>query len=706
MLSSFVTLQNSFSSLFPLRNKLKNKNFSGIKSKIENRSSRFHSNILCHLKSSLCKILIQNGIKLIKKGKSYVAICPFHVEKTPSFSIDDEKNVYHCFGCGESGNLESFIRKIKKESYLKNSANFSIDLQRNNINFNEAGGNFRKYNEESYLFEHNTLILIQIACNYYQKLVAKNKVSKVYFFTRGISPLTAKFYRLGYSCITKESLFKLFFNFNVDLEYIIQSGLFCKKTGILYDMFQNRLIIPIFDQKGLIIGFGGRLIANLKFPKYLNSPDSPVFKKSRCTYSEFNFKIINKFKPKIGILVEGYMDSIVLVQNGIRFSLASLGTGISRYHLQRTFILTQNNHILLCLDCDSSGKEAAKKSFLILFEKNKNIKLRISISDIDKFKDPDEFTYFKGGFAFTNYIINNTKPGILWIENLCYNFNKDIAFFLNSIVYEIAIVLVKIFNNNIADSSMHVFARILLRENSRLTSKIDYFFYKSILQNIKLNKQSNKFNIKRDFNLFNKKKVIDYFGLQKITRDNFINEKKFFFASFILFRIGQDIFYNNFCCFLHFSDYSKYIFQKRRNVRLLNSNVLTFEHYWDEVFSYREIKEILNENTDEYFMKIFNINMNNLLKVKMTSKSFDNFFKANVIYLLITKKNSMLKDLGKFQFIEKKLTSIFILNKKPLNKCNKKRMAIFENKKKKKGKLINELNAHILYVVKFKTVLF
>jgi DNA primase len=493
----------------------------------------FHKNIICGFKISLCKVIIQHEIELIKRGKSYVALCPFHNEKTPSFYVNDEKNIYHCFGCGKSGNVESFIKEIKKKKKLNNFYRLPGQLNTNIHNFNNMYKGLNLYSERTHLFEFSNLILIQIANNYYEKLVQLNVTAKIYFYTRGISPLTSKIYKLGYSNISKETLFKLFCNFYVNKEKTLETGLIHKKSGVFYDIFQNRIMIPIMDQKGLIIGFGGRLVIDTKFPKYLNSSDSPVFKKSRCSYSEYSFVNINIQKPKIGILVEGYMDSIVLVQNGIRFSLASMGTGISKYYLQRTLILNQNKHVLFCFDGDISGKNAAKKNFLNLSQKIKKKEFKISISIIKEFKDPDEFSYYKGGFDFTEDIINSTKPGILWIENFCDYFHEDLTYYINIITIEVIIVLVRMFNGNTLTKHINLFLKIFLKKKFPSKLSTQYFFNRYILYLIKINEEIIISNRKKNSNFFENKSSIELLESDNISKKNLIIQKKVFFFLFL-----------------------------------------------------------------------------------------------------------------------------------------------------------------------------
>ena len=672
-----------------------------------NRSNKnninFHSSIKYNFQSSLCRVIYQNGIELIKKGNSYVAICPFHLEKTPSFYVNEEKNIYHCFGCGKSGNLQSFIKELEKKKKLNKSFNYSTLLDNNNINFNKFQKKLYKRNEQTYLFGYSNLILIQIASNYYEKLVDIDKVAKTYLYTRGVSPLTAKIYKLGYSIITKQSLFKFFCNFYVNQEKSLESGLITKKAGIFYDMFQDRIIIPIFDQKGIIIGFGGRLVINKKFPKYLNSVESPIFKKNRSIYSEFNFKCINMSKPKMGILVEGYMDSIILVQNGIRFSLASMGTATSKYHLQRALILSQNKHILLCFDQDISGQNAAKKSFLNLSEKIKNKEFKISISLFSTYKDPDDFCYFKGGFDFTEHIINKTEPGIIWIEKFSYYFDKDVTCFLNNIICEIVTLLVQIFNKDSMVKYINIFTKILLREKQQSKISIKYLLNKYILQ-IKNSDEEMIKNIEKIkiLKLLNNKKIIKLFEPKKVIESQFINEKKIFFCSFFLGRIGDDIFHNNFCSFFYFYDYSKYIYEKRRNIRFLKCDCSTFEYYWEDIYLFSKFRQILIENTDEYFMKIFNINKINLKKIKISFELLDNLNKDNTLELLIKKKNATMRILGKFEFFEKKSKNLIECVRKNDRFDYRKRIQIFKNYLEKKKLVTENTSLHILHNEKFK----
>jgi DNA primase catalytic core len=672
-----INIKNSITSYLCFK---KNKSF-----------KKFHFNILCRFNSSLSQLISKNGIKLVQRGKSFVAICPFHIEKTPSFYIDDEKGIYHCFGCGESGNFATFIKKIRKNNLAYNRF-FEYSVIYKNSKYLPI------YSEKFYLSSYSTLVIIEIACKYYEKLLYNNKIGKIYFFTRGISFIISKIYRLGYSVTIKNDLSKLFISHGLKYNDIIRSGITTQKSGIFFDIFQNRLIIPITNKKGIIVGFGGRLFIASKSPKYLNSSDSPVFKKNRCMYSEFNLKNLNRIKPKIGVLVEGYMDSLILIQNGIRFSTASLGTGISKHHLQRAVLLSKNNHIIFCLDNDKAGREASKKILLNIANEVKKNQLKISISSLGKFKDPDEFTYFRGSYSFIQLVVNTSKPGIIWLENFFYTSHLDFAFYINYVTYEFVFVLSKFIENKIVVDLLKIFVKSLLGENQIDKIKMNYFFQKNNLEFNRIVGQMIEQKKKKIYKLFEKKKKINDFKSRYKNENFYSYEKKIIFILLFLNKIGNDISYNNISCLFYFSDYSKFMFQTQKNFSDRVSHISIFEYYWDDFFLDEKNNQIFIKNIDMYFLKNFNINKAKIIETKITTHSIDHNLKQTLVHILIDKRGSLVKNLSKIIFLEKKINSKLDYFQNEIRNSDKKMLIIFLNRKKKKLKLLEQLGLEIIKI--------
>nr|UXY87435.1 DNA primase [Cryptomonas sp.] len=663
---------------------------------------RFILRILCKNEYCLSDVIGEYGIKLDKKEKSFVGLCPFHIEKTPSFHVNDEKGVYHCFGCGASGNIESFIKKkglklnfSRKKNLFKN---YELGIKEKNF--------FEKYNERFYLASFKTLILIQIASKYYEKLLDISKMAKIYFFTRGISLLTAKIYRLGYSNANREVLSKLFKNYGFKEEQIIETGLVNRFSGMLFDIFQNRLVIPILNKEGIIIGFGGRLLNNTKFPKYLNSYDSPIFKKNRCLFADYNFSSFNKTKPKISVLVEGYMDSVILMQNGFRISTASLGTGVNRYHLTRAGIIVRNNHVIFSFDNDQAGKKAIQKSFLDRAKKIIKNELKISVSSIPNYynyKDPDEFSYFRGVYFYTIETINNSIPGLLWIEYSFYNFHQDIALFINKIISGSIVILLNFFENLEIDNLANKFFITILRNDSIFKSKISYFFSRNILEHLVGYIDSNEPSKKKNFYIFLKnKREYEWYG--KINNGNirFIVEKKLVFLTFFFQMLNEDIYHNLFNCSFCFSKYSGFLFQKYQTIILFDVQMTSYEYYWKEIYLQENFYQVLLQNTDYYYIRILDFQKERLFEMNITSKIFDNILSELTVTTLLSKRIRAAKNLSKIHFKQPKLNECLFPGINDFYNQSKKKLKLFQEQSKKRKILINQIDYQIDLIRNFK----
>ena len=389
----------------------------------------------------ISKIALKYGLNLIVSGKSYKALCPFHAEKTPSFLLNDQIGAYHCFGCGASGNsyklfkyLESKILFKKIDKSKKKSGDFDL-AQKNHKNiYHIEKTNFSK------LISCHSLWLLQITWGFFMGILQQNKLLKVLIFSRGVSVCSSQIYGLGYAPGGKNLLFKYLNESGLKITNIIRSGLVYSKRNMLSikisieykkneiynfsDVFQDRIIIPIRNNKGAIIGFGGRNINKNEFAKYINSSDSGIFRKKKSLFSE---EIISASLNKLFrtmILTEGYLDSIGLFQNGIKFSSASLGTSFKNFQIRRLHLLSCNCHIIIYFDLDNAGDIASKKILANTFEKLTTSLFCISMAGyyaLENLKDPDDFLYFQGSSRVTENILNCSLPVMKWLENKMVN---------------------------------------------------------------------------------------------------------------------------------------------------------------------------------------------------------------------------------------------------------------------------------------------
>ena len=334
--------------------------------------------------------LIDSHTPLKKTGTNYVACCPFHNEKTPSFSVSRNKQFFHCFGCGVSGNAISFLMMLNNLDFIEaieDIASFvGIEVPREENTY-QAG---EKKEDLNSLY----LLMDQITDFYVQQLRTNEEGKKAveYLKVRGINSDCANEFLLGYAPNEWKALANSF-----EHNALIKAGLLVnKEDGQVYDRFRNRIIFPIRDKRGRILGFGGRVMDN-SLPKYLNSPETPLFHKGNEVYGLY--ELLKKIpKPPQILIVEGYMDVISLSQFGINYAVAVLGTAISQTHLNLLFRFSPE--IVLCFDGDKAGISAAWKAMEPVFLSLKdNRSCRIMLLPLNQ--DPDSLIRKEGLTNFT-----------------------------------------------------------------------------------------------------------------------------------------------------------------------------------------------------------------------------------------------------------------------------------------------------------------
>ena len=290
--------------------------------------------------------LIDGYVPLKKQGNSFVARCPFHSEKTPSFNVVANKQFYHCFGCGASGNAISFMMDYLKQDFITTvetlAAKLSMEVPRD-----EKTKQQQQFSQDHYQ-------LLDKVSRYYQQQLPQSPQAIDYLKSRGLSGEIAKHYQLGYA---PEGWHHLESIFKHERKGLLTTGMLIEKDdGNHYDRYRNRIMFPIHDKRGRIIGFGGRTIKPDDKPKYLNSPETVLFQKGRELYGLHQAIQGSKQLPFI-VVVEGYMDVIALAQHGITSAVATLGTATSQAHIQLMARHTQQ--LIFCFDGDEAGKQAA-----------------------------------------------------------------------------------------------------------------------------------------------------------------------------------------------------------------------------------------------------------------------------------------------------------------------------------------------------------
>ncbi|MDC4437610.1 DNA primase [Acinetobacter baumannii] len=377
--------------------------------------------------------LIGQRVKLKKTGRTYSGCCPFHQEKTPSFHVYRDKQYYHCFGCQANGNAIRFLMDIDNRNFIdvmkELSSNTGVELPKDNtdnkklsytrqvtkpstppktvaepttqapiedqyntfepVYFDDPFAQFEQpFSFDEPVQEGNLYDLLENVAQFYEHQLPTSQKAKNYFKQRGLSDQTIQFWRLGYAPEDWQHLEKAF---PYDIEGLKQLGLIrSSDSGRDFDLLRDRVIFPIRDPKGRVVGFGGRALNDEIKPKYINSPDSEVFHKNQLLYGLYEGR---KLKANDWLMVEGYMDVIALQQYGITGAVATLGTASNTEHLNILF--KQNNRITIAFDGDAAGQKAARRTLEIalpLLNDGRELKFFVLPND----HDPDSLIRREG----------------------------------------------------------------------------------------------------------------------------------------------------------------------------------------------------------------------------------------------------------------------------------------------------------------------
>lgn len=353
--------------------------------------------------------VISEYMTLKRSGSNYTALCPFHSEKTPSFSVSSSKQIFYCFGCGVGGNVIAFVQKIERIEFVEA---VKLLAERAGIQLREDKDprQLERAKLQKSLYRINT----EAARFFYSNLGADKKAME-YLTRRGLSDTIIKRFGLGYAPDKWQGLLEYLGKRGFSTELLYKAGLVARKeeTGRYYDKFRNRVMFPIIDLKGNVIAFGGRVMDDSK-PKYLNSPDTPVFNKG---YNIYGLNFVKKVQNLENIIVvEGYMDAIALHQFGVNNAVASLGTAFTEN--QAKLLKRFSNEIIISYDSDLAGQTATMKGLSILEKAGCVVK----VLSLPSGKDPDEYIRKEGMDAFRDRI----RKSISLIEYKLENIKKGL----------------------------------------------------------------------------------------------------------------------------------------------------------------------------------------------------------------------------------------------------------------------------------------
>ena len=353
--------------------------------------------------------LVDNHVPLKKAGKNYQACCPFHTEKSPSFTVSSDKQFYHCFGCGAHGNAISFVMEYERLDFvdaieeLAGFLNIEVPHEEDNLSPAQKQQQFQAQQQR----QDDYQLLEKISRFYQQQLkVSPDKNTVIdYLKNRGLTGEIVKAFGIGYIGDNWDGMMKVFANNNSTTAQLVDLGMAIQgDKNRPYDRFRGRVMFPIRDKRGRVIGFGGRVLAD-GTPKYLNSPETRIYHKGQELYGLFEAKQASKNLTRL-VVVEGYMDVVALAQHGVNYAVASLGTATTPEQLQTLFRTVKE--VICCYDGDRAGRDAAWRAMdnaLPLIRDGYVLKF-VFLPDGE---DPDSLIRAQGQQAFET-IIDNAKP--------------------------------------------------------------------------------------------------------------------------------------------------------------------------------------------------------------------------------------------------------------------------------------------------------
>lgn len=412
---------------------------------------------------------ISQYMTLKRKGRNYFGLCPFHNEKSPSFSVSPDKQIFHCFGCGVGGDVINFVKKIENIGFLDS---VRLLAEKSGI---QLPNDISKAEEENIKLKNRIYKINELAAKFYHENLYKptSKIAQDYIKKRKLNNATLKSFLMGYASNSSNELLRYLKEQGFTEEELLASCLIGKSDRGYYDKFRNRLMIPIRDERGRFIAFGGRVLDDSK-PKYINSPENIVYSKGRNLFG-LNVAREGVHGPlKRLLIVEGYMDAISLYQRGITNVVASLGTALT--DSQGRLLRRNTEQVILGYDADGAGQQAIIRGMEIL----KSMDIDIRILQISGAKDPDEYVLKFG----PEKMVKAMDEAISAIEfkikvlraNLDLNNVNDKVKFLT----EIAKILSNVDNNIEREVYIDRISKVYEISKNAIVSEVDKLLYRSL----------------------------------------------------------------------------------------------------------------------------------------------------------------------------------------------------------------------------------
>lgn len=328
--------------------------------------------------------VISDCMELRRSGQNYKGLCPFHSEKTPSFMVSPDKQIFHCFGCGTGGNMVSFTMRYENLNFHE-----ALEMLAKKAGIDLKAYRFESSNDD---IKDKLLDIHKKVLEVFRENLRKTKDASSYLTGRGLTEETPNVFSLGYSLKDWSQITNYLKGRGFQNPVVLQSGIVSAGTKSNYDVFRDRIIFPIFNLQSEVVAFGGRVMDNSE-PKYLNSPDTILFKKGETLYGLSHAKDGIR-KEGHAVVVEGYFDVLICHQNGINNTVAPLGTALTPSHLRKIKRFT--NKVFLVFDGDYAGRSAARRSLGMLIEQGFSTKILV----LPEKEDPDSFIRKKGAAAF------------------------------------------------------------------------------------------------------------------------------------------------------------------------------------------------------------------------------------------------------------------------------------------------------------------